>query len=130
MVNKQKGGLPVTGEELLWNKSLLLSSPLRLSTYPLSHQSVKSLQHLSPTAFLRPVNHSHFTADRLMRQRELQAPHMPGQGGRWRYTIGGVMETDGRTDTGHVWGKNVDKVEIQYSCQVERAISGCFHFSP
>lgn len=42
------------------------SSPLRLSTYPLSHQAAGPLQHLSPAAFLRPVNHSRFTGDRLM----------------------------------------------------------------
>lgn len=63
-------GPSVTREGLLWNRSLLsyalLSSPLRLSTYLLRHQSVRPLQHLSPAAFLRPVSRSHFTADRLM----------------------------------------------------------------
>lgn len=75
------GGLSVTREGLLWNQSLLLSSPLRLSTYPLSHQSVSqaSSAPVPPAAFLRPVRHSHFTADRLMPLHELQAPHMPAR---------------------------------------------------
>lgn len=86
MANKQEG---VTREGLLWNKSLLLSSPLRLSAYPLSHQSVRPLRHLSPAAFLRPVNRSHSSADRLMRLHKLRAPHTPDQRGRRRYTRGG-----------------------------------------
>lgn len=79
------GGLSVTREGLLWSRGLvsdgLFSSPLRLSAYPPSHQSAGPLQHLSAAAFLRPVNHSHFTADRLMRLHKLRAPHMLGRGG-------------------------------------------------
>lgn len=100
MANKQEG---VTREGLLWNKSLLLSSPLRLSAYPLSHQSVRPLRHLSPAAFLRPVNRSHSSADRLMRLHKLRAPHTPDQRGRRRYTRGGgVTEVGGRTEGGRV----------------------------
>lgn len=63
--------------------------------YPLS-QSVRPLQHLSPAAFLRPVNHSHLAADRLMRLQELWAPHMFGQ--RHRYTKGDTTEVDKDTE--------------------------------
>lgn len=54
----------------------LLSSPLRLSAYLLSRQSVGPLQHLSPAAFLRPVSRGHFTADRLMCLHEPPPLHM------------------------------------------------------
>lgn len=65
--------------------------------YPLS-QSVRPLQHLSPAAFLRPVNHSHLAADRLMRLQELWAPHMFGQRDRHRYTKGDTTEVDKDTE--------------------------------
>lgn len=111
MANKLDGAVSVLGGAVV-EKDLfysdLLSSPLSL--YPLS-QSVRP-QHLSPAAFLRPVNRNHFAADRLMCLHELQAPRMLGQKGRG--TRGKTTELD--KDSVGAWtgkhGKKMQKIHI------------------
>lgn len=86
-----------------------------LATYLLSHQSAGPLQHLSPAAFLRLVNRSHFTDDRLMCLHKLRPLDTAGQ-------RGGVWEADERMDVwrwkGGLGRKKSRNMRVDYEPQI------------